>query len=325
VPFPTHLRQIEKAERDRIAELRAQTRGGRDYAWDYEGRAILIQRPDGDKLPSMLSAPHSRLAESDEPLTRGRKKSIRKSLDTSASQPLLRSKHDPDEPPAYQPLPSTQPKLVEKIQLAPGVSVREGASTIEARVAPDPEHPTHREFELLASTVTHRPRKLQATESRATTGRKSAPSTPVHRVGPTPAQAAPALKTPAPQPTPEPPREKGVYVPATLPKQGPQVWATLGSRSRLPRSRPPPPSKKLEEVLLAVSAPAQDATRADESSADDAKVPSPSPCELRRREMSCACAAADASTKTRVASLTRVRARCSPLVLSRTAPCAGCS
>lgn len=125
--------------------------GGSDYTYDRHGALILVQPPEGEKLPafvarSAFSVSEQRASEPQEEVpparagggARGRAAGRRPS-GTGILSGRFRSSTEQDAPP-FQPSEAEQPALMHSLRLQPGVTLREGGSSAHEKPLREPEH-----------------------------------------------------------------------------------------------------------------------------------------------------------------------------------------
>ncbi|KAJ1618171.1 hypothetical protein T492DRAFT_464905 [Pavlovales sp. CCMP2436] len=253
---------VEAAELERVKQIRQETRG-KEYSYDRLGRVVVIQVPDGEKLPAYRASPSVGISEPPEvpppPLPAPPRGPPRASGGSANKQRGVKGGTTPvalalsvaGVPPPYRPSESEQPALMGSLSLAPGVTLKEAGGS-KAQVRPrDTVHMSRKEYNSLADGQPARKTGGPGTPADAI-ARQVQPGTP-----PSAALAVVSEPMPAPPPTAleRMARLSGSFgaggtPQATQPKSRAKVEQTLGHRARLPRERQMLASKPLGDPKL---------------------------------------------------------------------------
>lgn len=197
---------------------------GKEYTYDEMDRAIVVKKVDGEKLGALRHSPrYAVLPTAQEkqlkPRARGKKGRGNAAAENRASSSARVSAPD-----TIEKLESSQPLLAESMSVQPGVSVRQGTSTLQSQRISEEAHMSLREFELLANSGAPVVRTPRATTPNAV-AQSARAGEPLHATKPDEAIALGEEHSHKPQRSP---RHR---------KHEPDFEKSLGHRMKLPRER----------------------------------------------------------------------------------------
>ncbi|KAG8470585.1 hypothetical protein KFE25_009006 [Diacronema lutheri] len=258
----------EAAELERVSQVRKEARG-KNYTYDHLGKVVLVQPPDGEKLPAFRTSPAVGVAERAEarPIVpapprgpprgapRGAAAGGARAAGRLSGARALDEAGVGSEAPPYRPLDSEQPALMPSLSLQPGVTLFEAGGTKQQGRPMDAKHLSLREFAAIAEGHARTPasRPADGSAKPLATSNVVQPGT-LNAIIPRTVAEPRAASPPNGQErhalinrSVGAPPAAGAFVPPAQPKGRLQVDLTLGARSRLPRERPPLASKPLDD------------------------------------------------------------------------------
>lgn len=122
-------REQEEAEEARKLQAFRKNLRGKDYSYDHRGQIVMLNKVDPSKLPSSTVSVSASVTQSDRTETTGSQSHAASTTKTQTKEPAS-LKHRVEKPSEYY-VPkdmTSQPRLADTIQLAPGVELNEGGT-----------------------------------------------------------------------------------------------------------------------------------------------------------------------------------------------------